>query len=185
MEFRLTYSGLLRTNASVQDKMYLRRCFHAQLVELWNQVPLRDFRDLLNPAPASGQISIIQPLGPFQFAPLVTQRIHLVCELEITLLRPEPPGSVITQSGDIDNRLKTLFDGLRMPRHLAELVPSDSPKSNETPFFCLLEDDNLVTKVAVVTDRLLARVPNAGHVLLLIRVTTSATKMIYKNMGLA
>jgi hypothetical protein len=35
--------------------------------------------------------------------------------LNILFLRADIPGKVV-QSGDIDNRLKTLFDALRMPQ---------------------------------------------------------------------
>jgi hypothetical protein len=114
----------------------------------------------------------------------VSQTIHLVCDLEITLLRPEAPGAVITQSGDIDNRLKTLFDSLRMPKELGELHVGDAPGPDEQPFYCLLEDDNLITKVAVITDRLLQPVASPNEVLLVLRVNTRATRLIYKNMGL-
>ena len=183
MEFRLTYEGALKANAGPVDKQILRRHFHAQLKILWEQIPLTGFKELLDPQAGPPQVSIIQKIGPFLFAPLVCEKIHLICELEITLLRPEPPGSVITQSGDIDNRLKTLFDGLRMPKD-GELVAEDAPKSHETPFFCLLEDDNLITKVTVATDRLLRDTRSTNEVLLVIRVNTKATQMIYKNMGL-
>lgn len=41
--------------------------------------------------------------------------------MEITLLRPEPPGSIVS-SGDIDNRLKTLFDALELAK--GTIIPS-------------------------------------------------------------
>jgi hypothetical protein len=75
--------------------------------------------------------------------------------------------------GDIDNRIKVLFDGLRMPEHTPELggVPLEV---DENPFFCLLEDDSLITSVTVTTDRLLLEKnaeekPNDVH--LIIHVT--------------
>jgi len=184
MEFRLIHQGPLKSNAGPTDKQALRREFHRQLSVLWEQIPLKGFKMLLNPVPGPGEISILKTVGPFVFAPLVCEAIHLVCDLEITLLRPEPPGSVITQSGDIDNRLKTLFDGLRMPKVPGEIVPGDSPATGEKPFFCLLEDDNLITKVTVVTDRLLQPTSNPNEVLLVICVNIHATQLIFKNMGL-
>src|SRR6185437_9442927 len=108
----------------------------------------------------------------------------MVAELSITFLRPEPPGSLVTQGGDIDNRLKTLFDALRMPKDISELPPGDAPAEGETPFFCLLEDDNLITKIAVNTDRLLKPPPKPSHVVLLIHVTTKPTRLIWANIGL-
>ena len=56
--------------------------------------------------------------------------------------------------GDIDNRIKVLFDGLKMPETVSDLggLPLES---DENPFFCLLEDDSLITSVTITTDRLL------------------------------
>ncbi len=84
----------------------------------------------------------------------------------------------------IDNRLKTLLDSLRAPKELQELPKDDSPKNDEDPYFCLLEDDNLITKLSVVTDRLLEPYENSSEVQLMIPVTIKPTKLTYRNMGL-
>jgi hypothetical protein len=60
---------------------------------------------------------------------------------------------VFSGSGDLDGRVKTLIDGLRLPQQLAE-VPG-GPLEDEDPFFVLLEDDRLIYDFAVTTDRLL------------------------------
>ena len=75
----------------------------------------------------------------------------MTCGLNILFLRRDSPGKVIS-GGDIDNRLKTLFDALSIPNR-SQIV--GTPESNESPFFCLLEDDSLITEVRVETDRLL------------------------------
>jgi hypothetical protein len=50
-------------------------------------------------------------------------------------LRADIPGKVV-QSGDIDNRLKTLFDALRMPASDLEMAECASgPANGEEPFF--------------------------------------------------
>ncbi|MGH7239183.1 MAG: hypothetical protein ACREHG_03845 [Candidatus Saccharimonadales bacterium] len=64
------------------------------------------------------------------------------------------PGSVI-QAGDIDNRLKTLIDALRIPANGSELVGNEVSRADENPFFCFLEDDEQVTQLSVQTDTLL------------------------------
>jgi len=89
-----------------------------------------------------------------RFVPLVSKSGGFTCSLEILFLRRDNPGHLIASGGDIDNRIKVLFDGLRMPDTVAELggLPIDS---DENPFFCLLEDDSLITNVTVTTDRLL------------------------------
>jgi hypothetical protein len=96
--------------------------------------------------------------------PLITEELRTVAELEIAMLRPEAPGRIITNGGDIDNRLKTLFDALPMPPQPNALPPHVEPGANETPFFCLLEDDKLITSVAVRTDQLLESVADRSEV---------------------
>ena len=90
----------------------------------------------------------------YSFVPLVTEYLDLMCAVEILFLRLDEPGKLI-QGGDIDNRLKTLFDSLRLPKNKDELGGHDSPDESEFPFFVLLEDDSLISKVSVETDTLL------------------------------
>ena len=66
----------------------------------------------------------------------------------------DTPGSAI-EAGDIDNRIKTLIDTLRKPQYANELRGNETPLDGEDPFFCLLEDDKLVSHFAVETDTLL------------------------------
>lgn len=96
------------------------------------------------------------------------------CALDILFLRRDGPGSLVRSGGDIDNRLKVLFDALRMPQTCDE-VCGDSPVEGETPFFCLLEDDKLISKVQVETNWLLTPPAPTEHiheVHLVIRVKT-------------
>lgn len=72
------------------------------------------------------------------------------------------PGEIMS-SGDIDNRLKTLFDAMRLPDTKEELGGNDAPLEDEKPFFCLLSDDKLISRVSVETDTLLQPTsPDAG-----------------------
>ncbi|MBI2880770.1 MAG: hypothetical protein HYY21_04230 [Candidatus Tectomicrobia bacterium] len=184
MEFTLHYRGDLKANRGPKDKQLLRRHFHAQLAILWKQVPLNERRKLLEKRPAKGHVSIIQAVNGFDFAPLINEQLNLIAELKITLLRPESPGSIITQAGDIDNRLKTLFDALKVPKEASAIPSDDKPQEGEDPFFCLLEDDNLITKVSVETDRLLYPCESSSEVEMLIHVTTKATRSTWANIGL-
>jgi hypothetical protein len=90
----------------------------------------------------------------YNFVPLVRRELSLLCSLEILFLRREGPGMVVN-SGDIDNRLKPLFDALRMPRSKTELGGFDEPLDGQVPYFVLLEDDSLITKLGLETDVLL------------------------------
>jgi hypothetical protein len=89
----------------------------------------------------------------YSFVPLVTEDFCLRCSIDILFLRPEEPGRLI-KSGDIDGRLKTVFDALRMPNNLEE-AGGLGPQEDEEPFYVLLEDDKLIADVSVTTDKLL------------------------------
>jgi hypothetical protein len=161
-------------------KHKIRQHFHGQLRELWatnrflrehkvygsdygyhiasgpdtfwrpepsEQVPLRDA------LVKSGKNSAFG----FNFLPLVWERFSLLCSLDILFLRRDIPGSAIS-AGDIDNRIKTLIDGLRRPRNEMELMHNGTkivPEADEDPFFCLLEDDKQVSHISLETDTLL------------------------------
>ncbi len=180
MRFRLFYQGPLRGNGSTAEKQTLRRAFLPQLRTLWQQNPLADFGKQVNLDPAR-MPSLAKKVGPFTCLPLVQQAIELVAAIEIVLLRPEEPGRIITQGGDIDNRLKTLLDSLQMPKE-NQIPAGDAPGADEDPFYCLLEDDNLVTELSVITDRLLRPVASPHEVLLLMQVTMEFTHQHFTNI---
>src|SRR5471030_2477981 len=115
MQFHLTYAGELlaeptnrRPGARADLKQAIRKAFHPQLRSVWNThrftPETRD--DLANRFTRFG----------YRFVPLATKALTLHCSLDILLLRPEGPG--VIYAGDLDNRLKTLIDGLRMPSEL-------------------------------------------------------------------
>ena len=83
----------------------------------------------------------------------------------------------------MDNRLKTLLDGLRVPHGSMEgrQVAPDSP--DPQPFFCLLGDDSLVTKVSVESEQLL-RPSKPDEVVAIISVHVKKTVLSYANMSL-
>ncbi len=175
MEFRLTYKGPLYSTQNdpvnrqpekkAEHKHDIRKTFSYQLKRLWEITPF------LKRGGGSGPDAIIMEqsddapeydietlskrhaLYGFNFVPLVTFDLNLICGLDILFLRHGPPGEVL-QSGDIDNRLKTLFDALRIPT-ANERYSDKTPEESERPFYCLLEDDKLITKVSVETDQLL------------------------------
>ena len=185
MDFRLTYRGQLKVNGTADQKQRIRRFIHPQLSKLWTQPPLTDYKDHL---PGGAYVSMNSPfareVGPFTFRPLVVSAYDVVAELDITFLRPEPPGLLISNSGDIDNRIKTLLDALRMPQNLSELPTDDSPTEHEKPFCVLLEDDSLITHLAVTTDRLLEPVNHQLEVILIIHVQVKVTRATIDNLSL-
>lgn len=190
MQFTLYYRGRLRSNANPSDKHNLRQHFHHQLKRLWTQPPLSGYVRMLLPERRSDlgtpvEISIIQELHGFEFAPLVCEKIALVAELQIQMLWPQAPGAIVSQGGDIDNRLKTLFDSLKMPSEATALPKGAGPQPGERPFYCLLEDDRLITRVDVETDRLLEPGLDPSEVALFIRVRTRQMETRLGTVGLA
>ena len=124
----------------------------------------------------------MRPLDSFIFVPLVTAETDAVAELTVTILRPEPPGGLITQGGDIDNRMKTLFDAITMPRHQNALPKDAAPSTEEEPFFfCVLEDDNLITALTLKTEQLLEPNVDAALVELTLQFTTRVTRHTMSN----
>jgi hypothetical protein len=123
-------------------------------------------------------------LGGFEFIPLIVGSLPAVCELDILFLRREQPGSLILKprddyGGDLDNRIKILFDALRVPCKLEELPVGAAPAAEEAPFYCLLEDDSLITKFQVESDTLLGGLEESAEwadVQLVLNVTMRITR---------
>jgi hypothetical protein len=178
LEFRLTYHGLLlsaqeRSGAVARSradhKQTIRKKLHPQLKRLWQVSPFLAPRPDLDqlqrpgtrrfggpdPKYSIGALALRFSMFGYRFVPLVTLDLELLCNIEILFLRFGNPGGVINRVGDIDNRLKTLFDALTMPRDANQLGSFTTPEQGEDPFFCLLEDDSVITKASVESDTLL------------------------------
>ncbi len=174
VEFHLLYQGKLPAagqSTRAREKHDIRKVFHIQLGSLWNTQPfLASFR---KQHPGDELADRYSRCG-YRFLPLISQWFMLSCALDVLFLRRDGPGSLVRSGGDIDNRVKVLFDALRMPQTCDE-VCGDSPAADENPFFCLLEDDKLISKVQVETNWLLTPPAPTEHiheVHLMIRVKT-------------
>jgi len=116
------------------------------------------------------------------YLPLVSTNIKLICELDILMLRPEPIGNLIS-GGDIDNRLKTLLDGLRMPNNIDELPKIRTNTDINDPFYALLQDDKLISKLNVEVGQLLIEDKEKNYVKIVIKAKIIPTVGIFANMG--
>lgn len=188
MRFVLTYNGPLRPSNSDREqkiashKQEIRKVFHTQLRELWSvdrvlsnfkicrscKIDCRVIHEsdgelggCVHDLPLVEYLSSEFQRNDYKFVPLVCKDFDLLCSIKILFLRKDKPGSVI-QAGDLDNRIKTLIDGLRMPENKSELGEYESPDDDEEPFYCLLDDDKRVTALSVETDVLL--VPDAPRI---------------------
>lgn len=185
MEFYLKYQGVLKSNASPHDKHILRKNFHKQLkcwIEADENLNCRKNWSLEQPKTEDEkQMYCILQKENFQFAPLISSKLFLLAEIDITLLWPDLPGQIIG-NGDIDNKLKTLLDALSCPPHSNQLKGL-SPEESETPFYCLLEDDKLIQNLNVRTHTLL-ETKDKKEFFVLLHVKSKYTKLVWGNMGL-
>lgn len=175
VEFHLLYSGPLHSAGKENprsEKHAIRKVFHSQLRRHWETNNyLREIAVGMGQQVRSTGISLENlPIesfeygarklgenwnrGGFNFLPLITKDVCLRCSLDILFLRVDEYPFVFGGSGDIDGRLKILFDSFRMAES-GELPNGATPEVGENPFFVLLQDDKLITEVRVKTDRLL------------------------------
>ena len=195
MEFRLTYDGPLlafRDDSTRFERALhvhdIRKRFHKQLAVLWREHPV--LSAMGHPKREYGDVLQFIDGHNFEWLPIVNKDNGLICRLDILMLREGQPGRALY---DIDNRLKTVFDALRLADTPTELGAKSSkgqqvPGPDETPFYVLLQNDNLITHVAVTTDTLLepvSNVPKDQAVRLVIGVTIRPYKSTMDNADFA
>ncbi len=153
MKFSLTYDGELLSasdkHTRVENKNRIRFELGLQLWEVWCNGNFERFQ--FDP---NSTLQAANGWGKLGYAPLLTRKMNASCSLKIKFMRGDPPGQII-HGGDLDNRLKTLFDALRMPTDAKEtrddLAPEFYSREDTGICVCLLEDDALITDLAVET----------------------------------
>jgi hypothetical protein len=178
MDFGLTYEGPLPTKklAGAPAKHAIRMELHQQVKALSESGTLAQSTKerLANPDSPKADVEVRKG---HMFLPLV--RKGMTASLDIVMLRGDDTTSLVIE-GDIDNRLKTLFDALSVPR--PEQVPAGwSPGPTEKPVFCLLADDQLINGVSVQAHRWWSA-PSPDHVRLFIKVSASSGAVMMFNM---
>ena len=144
IEFVLIFRGKLSTTSYAKQKFEYRRQFKKQLEKL--KAHLHD-----DGAPSEYNFREENRfiVGPFTFLPLVTKKSRRLVDLDITLLSEWEPGCNHNYpTGDIDNLLKQLLDGLRMAQNMNE-VRSEKPHDGEKVFLTVLEDDQQVRSINI------------------------------------
>ncbi|HEV2161356.1 MAG TPA: hypothetical protein VGR52_03850 [Stellaceae bacterium] len=183
MRFTLTYDGELGAKARHKQAWEIRRQLAPQLRELWEIDPslqrllLRRYltsggyfpieqhhsvEQFKSSEKTANSIDLCEPIfrGGYNFVPLVRNSLLLKCGLTVIFLRKEPPGKVY-QGGDLDNRLKTLFDALSVPTNPEQVVSGDTDAPD--PICTLVEDDSLITGIDIETRQLLSRPGGNEH----------------------
>lgn len=190
VEFRLLYEGELLSSGNrpkPENKHAIRRAFHPQLRHLWKtKHNLRQYAIQIGSGtePHSGsddekaergisRLGVSYARAGYNFVPLVTTKFVLRCSVEILMLRPDRSQVIHEDTADLDGKVKTIFDALQIPANL-DATGGLGPQADETPFYCLLENDNLITEVHVTGDQLLAlpgqREPRASDAFIVIHV---------------
>ena len=184
MQFTLIYQGDLPPSGKASDKWRIRRQLEPQLRTLWKLPPLSAIAKYQDPTylPATCYVGVQR--GDIEFVPLVSEKLKLQVRLDILLLSESLPGGVINRAGDIDNRLKTLFDALSVPQSSQE-VPPDPETNDDRRVFCLLGDDRLVIDVRVSNDKLLYVPEHSRQSLVIIRVHPVASEVTNANLAVA
>ena len=174
MRFRLLFSGEIKAHRELDikppHKHDIRAYLSPQLERLWKtKAGLQRYASVIG-AKARGERGEQYPEGSLyceenrlagleyladlnkklntRFIPLIVPTFCLRCRIDVLFLRPEDTPNHILQSGDLDNRIKTLFDAMRIPQN-HEVV--DDGKTH----FVLLQDDSLISELSVVGDNLL------------------------------
>jgi hypothetical protein len=116
------------------------------------------------------------------FLALARPELRLKCQLDIKMLVNHEPGSVLTGTGDLDNRIKTLNDALRVPKEQHEMGSHQVPAGQA--YICLMSDDALVTGFKVAMDRHLGLVNQTPHYVHLdIGVTVTPSERTHLNLA--
>jgi hypothetical protein len=88
----------------------------------------------------------------------------------------------VLQGGDLDGRIKTLFDALRMPTKEEEEA---GEVATNDPLCCLLQNDSLISELAIKTGRLLgAKATKVHAVRHTIDVTVKVLRVFFLNQCL-
>ena len=137
VRFRLIYHGPLPAetrHSRTKEKHAVRRYLHPQLRELWNTNPY--LKRLVEDGRMEERANQFPRICGYRFLPVVGGHWNLAVSVNIVFLRRDDPVGLVNSGGDIDNRIKVFFDGLRMPHRLEE-IPKEhhTPEADEDPFF--------------------------------------------------
>jgi hypothetical protein len=151
---------------------------------IWSAHALPDFKYPIPPL-IQGQTDFCASINVpnvGNFIPVVRHSLYLSCALDILFLRHEEPFNLMRQGGDMDGRIKTLFDGLRMPDPKDE-YRGLSPTAD--PLYVVLEDDALISDISIRSGRLLGDRAKKNHaVRLTIDVTIKVLRVFEQNQCL-
>lgn len=137
MDVTLIYRGPLpaKRKGVGPAKARIRNHFHPQIAA--------QFGERIQP---DKQHEWVVNVSDSEFIALASKKFHTAARLDVVLYSP----ALGRPFGDLDNRLKTLVDGLTVPNGSQQLAPHVDDNIRG-PLFCLMEDDSLLENLAVTT----------------------------------
>ena len=158
----LVYQGPLKSNGKAEHKAALRKQFSLQLRPIYERDVLKDnVREHV-------EQNCVKDVAGAKFTSLANKVFGLHARIDVTMLSVDNAGIFSAAQGDIDNRLKTLFDALSIP---PESQVSSVKMASPDLTVCLVEDDRLIRDVRVRVGELLLPVEDKSTVLVVIHAT--------------
>jgi Holliday junction resolvase RusA-like endonuclease len=153
VDFALSYIGKLpsRQQRVSEEKDQLREAFAPQIQELLQNYVMPSDEEY-------HQVAV----GDVQYSALIVKKLNIGVHLDIQMLTP----SKRRRPGDVDNRIKTLIDGLTVPRPGVKTTFGSGGSSRA----CLLEDDSLVLRYNLDSRQWLGRGHEVSETLVVIGV---------------
>lgn len=183
MEFCLHYYGKLKSRDNAAGKHAIRQALHEQVKSLCT---LEQFSHTFEGDHKGTRKANEKPMfvefGDKRYWFLISEDLATVVDINITILVPHEVGRIVQNGGDIDNRVKTLFDALRIPSVTSEIPSSDSFNYSDGGMYCLLQDDKLINRVSIRSYR--DHAPLDGEsVRCLIELETKITRALWGNLN--
>ena len=154
MRFPLSYEGPLPSGNAHGKRLpklpqiwTIRNAIHPQIQFIYGNHPAFISPSSSQSRAAMNELNKPIVVGGHKFYPLGRAAFHLRCELDIEMHVNHPIASLITNVGDLDNRLKIVFDALRMPGELQEIQNHMPPNIDD--YCCLLENDILISALRI------------------------------------
>lgn len=158
----------------------MRRDFHSQLSKLWGKEPFQVLKQWEESDFAAGAPKFTRQWRDQTFVPLLGEQIGVGARIDITLLTGMPSQKQVVSAGDLDNRIKRIIDALRVPKGESEMAIHLPPGAR---WYCLLEDDDVVTAVSARLGAFLAS-DDPSESFAFIRVSPSPLRVTMDNLGM-
>ena len=183
MEFCLHYYGKLKSRDNAAGKHEIRKALHEQIKSLCMSEPfVHSFKSDLDGTRNAKEEPMFVEHNNKRYWFLISEYLATVIDINITILVPHEVGRIVQNGGDIDNRIKTLFDALRAPSVESEIPSKDAFDYGSSGMYCLLQDDKLINRVSIRSYQDHAQI-DKDSVRCFIEVETKITRAMFKNLS--